>query len=73
MCEIKQQKITNLTFKGYYQELKQSQLSFIDSIADACGVTKRTVYNWISGKSPVPPLAQEKINLLTKKALVYEN
>jgi len=53
--------------------MKQSQLSFIDSIADACGVTKRTVYNWISGKSPVPPLAQEKINLLTKKALVYEN
>lgn len=62
----------NLTLKGYYEELKLSQLNLIQSIAKACGVTKRTVYNWINGTTPVPPLAQEKINELTKTKLNYD-
>jgi hypothetical protein len=61
-----------ITLKSYHNELKLRQLNFIEAIAKECNVTKRTVYNWISGKYPVPALCQEKINNLLKCELYYE-
>jgi Zn-dependent M16 (insulinase) family peptidase len=73
MCETKDEKVSKLTLKGYYEELKLSQLNLVNKIAIECGVTTRQVYNWINGISPVPVLAQEKINAIVQKELSYEN
>lgn len=71
--EIKQRKNSKLTLKDYYEQLKIAELSLVDKIAKECGVTRRTVYNWINGMPQPPVLAQEKINELLGKKFSYEN
>jgi DNA-binding XRE family transcriptional regulator len=73
MCKGKTKEISKLTLKGYYEDLKRTQESFINKVATECGVTRQTVYNWLNGKYIVPVLAQEKINTIVQKELLYEN
>ena len=38
-------------------------------IINECKVTRATLCNWRNGTSKVPPLAQEKINLIAEKEI----
>jgi hypothetical protein len=45
---------------------------FRDRIMRECKVSRVTVWNWANGKTPIPFLAKEKINLITKEILGKE-
>jgi hypothetical protein len=40
-------------------------------IMKACGVSAATLKNWLLGRTPVPKLAQEKINELAGKKITF--
>lgn len=54
--------MNNLTFWGYYNELKNEKAEFIKKISQATGRSQRTVYNWLKGIHPVSPEDQKKIS-----------
>ena len=63
--EMEKQKNQKITFRDYYNSLKQKPLDFITQIAKECGVTERTVYNWISGDIIPDKSHQDKITEIT--------
>jgi transcriptional regulator with XRE-family HTH domain len=53
-----------ITLKDHYISLRESAPKFIKDIAEACGVSERTVYNWINGEIIPNKLIQEKISTI---------
>jgi transcriptional regulator with XRE-family HTH domain len=39
-----------ITFKDYYQNLRNERVEFIKTIQKITGKSERSVYNWISGR-----------------------
>lgn len=55
--------MNNLTFWGYYINLKNEKAEFIKKVADATGKSQRTVYNWLNGTHPISANDQLKIRV----------
>ena len=50
-----------MALKDYYKSLRDSASLFVKEIAENCGVSERTVYNWINGEIIPDKLVREKI------------
>ena len=40
----------------------------VETVASQIGVTARTVYNWIDGKSRISPLASPRVDMFLRRA-----
>lgn len=66
--------MTNLTLRGYYQQLKESnpQIEFRNKVIADTGVSRSMFYNYVMNRHPVPTIYQDafaKASGIDKKEL----
>lgn len=74
MTNIRQQKRTKMTLKGYYDSLPRARYpktEFINRIVCECGVTSTTARNWIAGFTK-PSEDTQKVAICKITGIPYE-
>lgn len=62
-----------MQFRNWYRSLPSNEIhSFRDKIIDVCGITRPVFYNWLSGITPVPKLAQDAIIEIAGEPISFE-
>jgi hypothetical protein len=67
MSATTKQKKQKLTFKGYWESLKEEPQKLIDELVEATGKSERTIKYYISGEILPDKLTREKIAEITRR------
>lgn len=60
----------NKLFKEWYDGLpKDKYIEVRNKVIENCGISRAVFYNWYSGVTPIPKLAQREIERIAEKEI----